>query len=339
MKLSIAMTTYNGSRFVGEQLESFASQTRLPDELIVCDDSSTDHTPEILREFQRRSPFLVRIIVNQRQLGFIKNFEQAVRETSGDVVLLSDHDDRWNPEKLAEHEAAHASRPSVGFVFSNGMVCDESMNPRGLTLFEVTGLRPSRYNKIEQGKMLELVVRGPRVHGCMMSFRSSLKEIALPFPESIIHDFWLALLLPLFTETRCIAKPLIMYRTHTIQTVGVHQDRKGWSAPVATEINAMEVTLERFRQFESIAYRKDAGRVLEGKIAHLQARSKLDGSFPSRVLVLGSEVLNGNYWRYSTKSTVKSDIKRCLSLPRTPRSLAPGDALEVDLGAKVRPKT
>jgi hypothetical protein len=320
MKLSIAMTSYNGSRFVGEQLESFAAQTRLPDELIVCDDSSTDRTPEILEEFQRRSPFPMRIIVNPRRLGFFKNFEQAVRESSGDVVFLSDHDDRWNPEKLAEHEAAHASRPSVGFVFSNGMVCDESMNPRGFTLFEVTGLRPARYNKIERGQMLELAVRSPRVHGCMMSFRSSLKEIALPFPETIIHDFWLTILLPLFTETRCIAKPMMMYRTHASQTIGFRQENKVWPLPAASEINAIQITLERFRQFESIAFREDAARVLEGKIAHLRARSKLDGSFPSRALALGREILNGNYLRYSTKNTVKSDIKKCFSLSRTPPS-------------------
>jgi glycosyltransferase involved in cell wall biosynthesis len=319
MKLSIAMTTYNGARFVSEQLESFAYQTRLPDELVICDDGSTDRTHELLREFQRRSPFPVRILINERRLGIIKNFEQAVRECSGDVIFLSDHDDCWTPEKVAEHEAIYESLPNVGFVFSDGTVCDPDLNPRGLTLFEVTGLWPHRYPKIEQGKLLEIVVRHPRVYGCTMSFRSALREIVLPFPESTLHDMWLGTVLPIFTQTRCIPRPLVKYRTHGIQSVGVHQDRKAPTSFQVGYLRYFEDTLQRFRQFESVAYRKDARPILEGKIAHLKARSQLDRSFPARVLILAGEVLKGNYWRYSNKNDAKWDLKRCFSRPWKPR--------------------
>ncbi len=327
MKLSIAMTSYNAERFINEQLESFASQTRLPDELVVCDDASSDRTGEILRDFQGRVPFPVQVLVNEEQIGYVGNFEQAIRQCTGDVIFLSDHDDHWLPEKLAEHEKIHASNPGVGLVVSNGLTCDENMNPRGMNLLDLSGLNQSRRAAINDGGLLDLVLRTPRLFGCTMSFRSSLREIVLPIPKSYTHDTWLAIALSIFAESRCISDPMIKYRTHKTQTVGIHVDGKG-KAPlkardtyfknIETERKSCEDLLERCQNFKDRAYRKDAEDLIKGKIAHVKARGKLRRALPSRMTAFGLELLKGGYFRYSTKSVLKSDLRLCLSRPWTP---------------------
>ena len=91
--LSVSMCTYNGARFLREQLESIASQIRLPDELVVCDDGSTDATLAILTEYAKAVRFPVRIQCNTSRLGPAKNFEQAISLCKGEIIVLSDQDD------------------------------------------------------------------------------------------------------------------------------------------------------------------------------------------------------------------------------------------------------
>ena len=94
MKVSIALCTYNGSEFLGEQLASFLTQTRLPDEIVVCDDCSLDSTVQILDDFAAHAPFPVRIYRNEKNLRSTKNFEQAIDLCEGDIILLADQERR-----------------------------------------------------------------------------------------------------------------------------------------------------------------------------------------------------------------------------------------------------
>ena len=101
VSVSVAMATYNGARFLEPQLASVAAQTRLPDELVVCDDQSSDESVEIVERFASRAPFEVRVVRNPERLGFAGNFLHAARLSRGDVIAWSDQDDVWMPEKLA----------------------------------------------------------------------------------------------------------------------------------------------------------------------------------------------------------------------------------------------
>src|SRR3954453_13857066 len=106
-KLSIAMTTYNGETYLREQLDSFTNQSRPPDELVVCDDQSSDRTFEILNDFRDRTPFEMQIVRNEERLGIARNFEQAIRLCRGDIIFLSDQDDVWMEDKLLQHEQVY----------------------------------------------------------------------------------------------------------------------------------------------------------------------------------------------------------------------------------------
>src|SRR6266704_3029265 len=101
-QISIALCTYNGARFLPEQLESIAAQTRLPDEMVVCDDRSADETTDIIRTFAKNALFPVRLEINEQKLGSTKNFEKAIRLCHGEIIAPADQDDVWNPQKLSK---------------------------------------------------------------------------------------------------------------------------------------------------------------------------------------------------------------------------------------------
>src|SRR6267154_3101567 len=128
VKLSIAMCTYNGAAYLSEQFESLATQTRVPDELVVCDDSSTDnHTREMVAAFARRAPFAVRLFVNKQNLGSKRSFELAIRRCRGEIIFLCDQDDVWREDKLAVIERTFSSSPQTGLVFSDAELVDENL--------------------------------------------------------------------------------------------------------------------------------------------------------------------------------------------------------------------
>ncbi|MGA2753417.1 MAG: glycosyltransferase [Terracidiphilus sp.] len=130
-KISIAMATYNGERFIRQQLDSFVRQTLLPSELIICDDGSTDSTVSIINNFVVLAPFPVVIVHNSVQLGYTANFLQAAQKCQGDLIAFSDQDDEWLPHKLAR--ILQASRESDAFLLAHAAEwVDEDGNPVGV---------------------------------------------------------------------------------------------------------------------------------------------------------------------------------------------------------------
>jgi glycosyltransferase involved in cell wall biosynthesis len=119
LRVSVAMATYNGERFVLEQLRSLASQTRLPDELVVSDDGSEDRTLQIVRDSAAEAPFRVHIQANTGRLWCHRNFWHAASLCSGDIFAFCDQDDVWLPEKLALCVAEFEADPDVVLVCHN----------------------------------------------------------------------------------------------------------------------------------------------------------------------------------------------------------------------------
>src|ERR1700728_4505611 len=110
-RISVALCTYNGERFLRHQLESIQQQTRLPDELVVCDDRSTDQTLAIVRELAGTVSFPVVIDQNHETLGSARNFEKAIRLCTGDLIALSDQYDIWYPNRLQRSDQEFVAHP------------------------------------------------------------------------------------------------------------------------------------------------------------------------------------------------------------------------------------
>ncbi len=137
MTISVAMCTFNGARFLRAQLESIARQRRPPDELVICDDGSSDGSVEILREFAAGASFSIRIFCNEKNLGSTQNFEKAIQLCKGDLIALCDQDDIWLPEKLSRLLQIFEQDSSLGGVFSDADLINENSQEIGKRLWQV----------------------------------------------------------------------------------------------------------------------------------------------------------------------------------------------------------
>ena len=178
MRISIAMATYNGERYLGEQLQSFADQTRLPDELVVTDDCSTDSTMEILGVFAASAPFPVKVSLNPNNLGYAGNFNAALSKTTGDLVFLSDQDDVWFSTKLEHVEQLAMRNPDKLVILNDARLTDAELKDTGLT--KLGQIYAAGYTERQF------------VMGCCCAVRRQLLELCLPILEGVrAHDIWL----------------------------------------------------------------------------------------------------------------------------------------------------
>jgi glycosyltransferase involved in cell wall biosynthesis len=219
-RISVALCTYNGERFLPQQLASIAQQTRLPDELIVCDDRSSDRTVPILREFAASAPYPVRIYENEHNLGSAANFERAIRLCGGNLIALSDQDDIWYPIRLERSEQEFTVHPQAGLIFSDADVINDRNELTGPTMWQRLGFAGKRARGLLGGEYL-LLAKHRFVTGATVMFRASLRDRCLPIGQGWIHDEWIALITAAFFELRPIDLPLIRYRVHASQQVGL----------------------------------------------------------------------------------------------------------------------
>ena len=205
---SIAMTTYNGEKYLQEQLDSFCIQTVLPGELVVVDDCSNDKTIDILTKFKEKAPFPVKIIQNTQNIGskhqfaYSKNFDTAIRNCNNDIVFLSDQDDIWMPTKVEELVKL---LKIYDCVVSDAVVVDKNKNVISTSFMELNNSKSGLINNIIKNGFL----------GCCMAFNRKILDRALPFPVPIpMHDTWIGLIAEKYGKTYFIRKPLICYRRH-----------------------------------------------------------------------------------------------------------------------------
>jgi len=244
MRISVAMCTYNGADFLPAQLESILAQSRKPDQIVVCDDGSTDETRALLGKFEKQLPDLFLLRFNKQNLGSVKNFEQAIRLCSGDVIALSDQDDVWRPDKLQLIEQAF-SKQSTGLVFSDADIVDENLKPLDRRMWNEVGFDEQKRKLLRNGRALEVLTPGWTVTGATMAFRSQFVKICLPIPDGIamIHDGWIALAIAAVADVVAIDDPLIQYRQHAKQQIGAPDRLESGSDPHGLE--KLETALKR----------------------------------------------------------------------------------------------
>jgi glycosyltransferase involved in cell wall biosynthesis len=235
MKLSVRMCTYNGAPYLSEQLQSIAAQTRPPDELVVCDDGSTDATRRILEAFAADVSIPVRLYVNERTLGSTRNFERAIGLCAGEIIALADQDDVWRPEKLARAAAILGAFPEVGLVFSDAALVDAAARPLGRRLWEVVGGTRAARQLRRRDRAFRLLLPGWTVTGATMAFRAKFRPLVLPIPADIamIHNGWIALMISTVARVHFIDEPLMLYRQHGAQQIGARRKERDARSPGA----------------------------------------------------------------------------------------------------------
>ncbi|MCE7042060.1 glycosyltransferase family 2 protein [Dyadobacter sp. CY312] len=221
--VSVAMCTYNGAKYLPEQLESIANQTIPVEELVVCDDGSTDNTIEVIKAFAQTCSFPVAVHSNAENLGSTKNFEKCLNLCAGDIIFLCDQDDKWREDKVEKQLAYFKANPDKDAVFSDAMMIDNDSKPIGRTIWEEIEFTTTYQKKWLEGKAHEILFNGFVVTGATLAIRKSSLERLMPFPthvEDLIHDAWMAMVLSLEDKIGFIAENLISYRRHESQQVG-----------------------------------------------------------------------------------------------------------------------
>jgi len=319
-KISIALCTYNGAEFIVRQLESFIEQTRLPDELVICDDRSSDATVEIIRDYISNAPFPIRLEVNRKNLGSTKNFEKAISLCAGELIYLSDQDDVWLSDKIARIEAEFEKNPRVGMVFSDAEIVDENLKSLGRTLWSFT-FSVEKREAARTEKFFDVLLSQNVVTGATMAFRAEFRKTFTPIPEGIpnlIHDGWISLVIAGAADVVFIDEPLVKYRQHAAQQLGIgyeatlSQDfderRNRYGASIAfaeNEVARLKQMEEIFAAYPQFATKRDTIEFADlieekqSKIAHYEARRRLPLTRLNRLLPILKEVSSGRYGRFS----------------------------------------
>ena len=309
--ISIAMCTFNGTDYLQEQLISIAKQTRLPDEVVVCDDASTDSTLQILNEFKKDNSFSVEIHSNGVRLGATKNFEKAIRLCKGKIIVLCDQDDIWLPHKLEKIEELFEENHNIGYIFSNAMVVDEKLNPFNCTLWDYVSFTENQRRKFKQGNQIEILIQHNIVTGATMAFRKELRDWILPFPEEWVHDEWIALLLSAAEKKGLlIEESLIKYRIHSRQSLSINIDgkpnimeqlKKAYNERKVCykiETDRIKCVLDRLVLINRLS--KRTNKLFEEKLKHLQIRQLIHNQKRGRRFTkIFIELINLRYHKFS----------------------------------------
>lgn len=283
MRISVAMCTYNGDRFLEEQLRSIAAQTTPPTELVVCDDGSTDRTLQIVEEFSASAPFPVRLYANADNLGSTRNFEQAISFCRGDAVALCDQDDRWMPQKLAVLAEVLRARPAAGGAFSNAALMDRNGAPLEGDLWqrsEFTAEKQRAFVACQGDSWREApyhLIRRDTVTGATLIFRSKYVEQILPLSKDWVHDGWIALILASIARLEAVPECLMTYRLHREQQVGLQQTP--WHSHLHTKRDrAIESHLKLAARFSQIADRLSSLGADSGIVAYARSKAEFMGT-------------------------------------------------------------
>ena len=189
MKVSVAIPTRNGSRYLPETFSSILSQSRLPDELVISDDASQDNSVEIAEEFSRTAPFPIKILAHAPS-GITANYLNALASTTGDIIVFSDQDDVWLHNKLERIEQTFRSSEEIAIVSSDSSIVDAELHPTGKTLRGDGANSNYLASRVNTGNDMEYFIRGLPLLAHTLAIRARCRSIVLNNKPEFPTDWW-----------------------------------------------------------------------------------------------------------------------------------------------------
>jgi len=309
--VSVALCTFNGAAYLAAQLESIANQTLLPKEIVISDDGSTDETLEVVARVlpaQRlvESGITLTLLGRSTPLGVTKNFEAAISACSGEFIALCDQDDIWSPDKLARLRQA-IDVPGVLLVHSDARMVDALGRPLRHALFETLGARTTELRREQGPRALEVLLRRNLVTGATAMVRRSLVSAAQPFPESWVHDHWLAIVAALTGRIVLVPDKLVDYRQHGANQIGATKLTAGGAIDLLGQSRRQrhEARVERIAELNRRIMNGDLPASAEqrafvtAKLTHERVRLKMPKGRAARWPSVARELVTGRYHRLS----------------------------------------
>lgn len=264
--VSVIMATYNGSLYLKQQMESIVAQTYPSIEIIVVDDCSTDDTIEILKAFQSAYPN-IQIFPNEKNIGYIKNFEKGCSLATGELIALCDQDDYWHPDKIKNMQTAIGDFP---LIYCDSVLCDESLQPIGVNISDRVNCRDFN-NCLQQAIFC-------RIYGHATLIKKELMQKAIPFLPIIPHDWWLCYVATFYGGMKYLPQPLASYRQHSANIFGAaggksrKHNKKNKAEKKRLEMEHIRIRIKAFYDFCPDTFVKEK-EVLRRLVASYQSFS------------------------------------------------------------------
>ena len=261
-KISVAMCTYNGEAYLSYQLDSIFSQSMSVDEVIICDDMSSDKTEEIIESYKSRFPNIIRFYSNTEKLFTVKNFEKAIGLTTGEFIFIADQDDVWNFNKVEATINFLKNDEDAELLFTNAELIDENSKAIAGNLWDKFNfsktLQQQWLNK--ENQIVALIQNFNKATGATICIRAKLKKDILPMnlPYAVWHDCYMCLMAAKNNGLRFLDEKLIKYRIHNKQQVGlgtISQKRNKYMVSYQTYRVVLEKHFKQYVHYFDAKYR------------------------------------------------------------------------------------
>ena len=306
------MCTFDGAAYLQPQLDSLLAQTRLPDEIVISDDGSTDATMKTLEAFAvagGNRGIDVRVSRHASNIGFVQNFSSALRRATGEVVFLCDQDDVWRHDKLALMAARFTDDPELLLLHSDARLVNAAGESLDCSMFDALQMTAAEKHAIHAGRAFEVVMRRSFVTGATAALRRDVIAMALPIAPDWIHDEWLTAVASAAGKVDFIDAPLIDYRQHGSNQIGARRrtlamkwhdlilPRGTFLAAEARRLQRLENFLAQARFFDGAVRAAQVAR----KRVHFERRVAIS-QLPRhrRLLPVLREARTGDYRCYGT---------------------------------------
>ena len=307
--VSIALATWHGARFIDEQLDSLARQTRPPDQLVVSDDDSSDDTCARVEAFAQKVDFEVQLVRNTERGLTTLNFERAIERCDGDLIFFADQDDIWRPHKIERMLEIFDAHPATGGLFCNGGVIDDDRNDLGYDLWEAQGFHAGEQAMVRHGDAAMVFLRHVVAAGNTFAFRGRFKPLLLPFPQlRSVHDAWVAFMVAAVSDFEILDEDLVEYRLHEGNQFGLALlDLRAQIGKARLQISegafhhAVELFGEAGRRLDAhpeFEVNPTLRRHIAAKVAHSQVRDALPRGWFARLGPVMKEAVRGHYGLY-----------------------------------------
>lgn len=217
--IDILLATYNGGTFLEEQFKSLKMQTCQEFRVLIRDGGSTDDTLQIIDRYCQEDPQR-RVFLGSEKSGAMKNFSALLQASDAELIMFSDQDDVWLPEKvektLSEYRMLSSRNPADTpiLIFSDSRIVSEDLDEIAPSMFRYQKLQPEKF-------YLSRMILQNVVSGNTMLMNRALADLALPIPENaVMHDHWIALVAAAFGKVGCISEPTVLYRQHRNNVYG-----------------------------------------------------------------------------------------------------------------------
>jgi len=310
MRISVIIPTFQSEKYIRQTLESINLQSRLPDEVIISDDGSNDATLSLIESFAKESKFEI-LLVHHARAGISSNYLNALVHSSGDIIIVGDHDDVWAPGKIEVIYHVFANQPDVSIVSSDSEIVDEHLIPLGTTL------RGGRSLSLKQSRMALkddfcFFLAGARLDAHTLAFRGQVREIMKSINCEPVENFWfeerVAIVAMSFGKLHFLPDSLTLYRQYSEQ-------HRGYSAPsirnalqweLGSKLEKLSVLQKLFQENgpRSLISESESKRrlsLLAQFVGFVQLRNSIDRPV-QKMRKLSKSMFNGDYRRFTRNS-------------------------------------